>query len=459
MTDDHANRRPALISAALSSFFTPFMASSVNIALPSIGREFQMDAVLLSWVATSYLLASAMFLLPFGRLADIYGRKKIFLTGVGLYALISLSLGFVTTGTLLIALRALQGLSAAMMFGTSMAILTSVYPPAERGRAIGIATAAVYLGLSLGPFIGGILTQHFGWRSLFLVNAPLALIVFGYTLARLKGEWAEARGERFDAAGSLLYSAALVAIMYGFSLLPKAAGGVLIAAGLAGIAGFLGWETKPAHPLLDVRVFRGNIPFIFSNLAALINYSATFAVTFLLSLYLQYVKALSPQHAGLILVAQPAMMTLFSPLAGRLSDRIEPRLVASVGMALTAVGLAIFAFLSKSTPTPVILSGLVILGLGFALFSSPNTNAVMASVERRFYGVASSMLGTMRLVGQMFSMGLAMLIFAVVIGRVQITPEYYAAFLHAAKIAFAISAALCVLGVFISLARGRLHRT
>ncbi len=455
MPSEPAERRAALISAVLVSFFTPFMASSVNIALPSIGREFALDAILLSWVATSYLLSSAVALLPMGRLADIRGRKRIFLWGVSVYSAASLLLGFVDTATALIALRVVQGIGAAMMFGPSTAILTSVFPPERRGHALGISIAAVYLGLSLGPFFGGMIIEHLGWRALFWSNAPLALVVVPYTLRNLKSEWRDARGEGFDTTGTVIYSATLVALMYGFSQLPRVTGALLLAAGVIGAALFLWWETRPAHPLLDVRLFRGNRAFIFSNIAALINYSATFAVTFLLSLYLQYLKAMTPQQAGLVLVAQPAMMTIFAPLSGRLSDRIEPRVLSSWGMALTAIGLSLFVFLNEAMPLAVIIGGLVVLGIGFGLFSSPNTNAVMSAVERRHYGVASAVLGTMRLVGQMFNMGLVMLIFAVVIGRVQITPDKYSAFQHAARVLFAISAVLCALGVFISLARGK----
>ncbi|HEX9899696.1 MAG TPA: MFS transporter, partial [Candidatus Methylomirabilis sp.] len=201
---------------------------------------------------------------------------------------------------------------------------------------------------------------------------------------------------------------------------------------------------------------RGNAVFTFSNLAALINYSATFAVTFLLSLYLQYTKGLGPRDAGLILVSQPLVMAAFSPIAGRLSDRIEPRTVASLGMAFTVLGLVLLAFLGEGTPLAFIVATLVILGFGFALFSSPNTNAVMSSVDRRLYGVASATLGTMRLSGQMLSMGIAMLVFALYVGRVRIGAANPASFLYSLKVAFAIFAILCFFGIFASLARGRL---
>lgn len=344
-----------------------------------------------------------------------------------------------------------------MIFSTGVAILTSVFPAEERGKALGINVAAVYLGLSLGPFLGGLLTEHFGWRSIFVLNVPLGLIIIAFIFWKLKGEWAEAKGEKFDITGSVIYSLMLVATMYGFTQLPDISGVWLIVIGVVGLVGFVKWEMKVKSPVLNIGLFRNNTVFALSNLAALINYSATFAVGFLLSLYLQYIKGLSPQNAGLILVAAPVVQAVFSPLAGRLSDRIEPRIVASAGMGLTSVGLVLLTFLGEKTSLGFIVASLVVLGFGFALFSSPNTNAVMSSVEKRFYGVASGMLATMRQVGMTFSMGMAMLLFALYIGRVQITPEYYSLFLRSVNVAFVIFASLCFAGTFASLARGKIR--
>ncbi|MCP8317838.1 MAG: MFS transporter [archaeon] len=451
------DKRVALLVTTLSSFLTPYMVSSVNITLPEIGREFAIDAVLLSWVATSYLLSSAMFLVPFGRIADIYGRKRIFTHGISIYTISSLLSAISTSATMLIFFRILQGIGGAMIFGTAVAILTSVFPVGERGKALGINVAAVYSGLSLGPFLGGFLTQHFGWSSIFLANVPLGLIIIAFIFLKLKGEWAEAKGEKFDFTGSTIYSLMLIAIMYGLSLLPTASGAWLILIGALGIFAFVKWEMKVESPVLDVNLFRNNRVFAFSNLAALINYSATFAVSFLLSLYLQYIKGLTPQNAGLILVSQPVVQAIFSPFSGWLSDRIEPRIVASIGMALTTVGLSLFTVLNEKTTLEFIIASLILLGFGFALFSSPNTNAVMSSIEKRFYGVASATLGTMRLTGQMLSMGVAMLIFAIYIGRVRITPEYYPLFLRSVEVAFIIFVVLCFIGIFASLVRGKVR--
>lgn len=452
-----ATKRSALIIASMSSFLTPFMVSSVNIALPSIGEEFKSDAVLLSWVATSYLLAAAVSLVPFGKLADIYGRKKIFMSGQILTTITSLLAAFSISAPMLIVFRLFQGIGGAMVFATGIAILTSVYPPQERGKVLGIAVAAVYIGLSCGPFFGGWLTQHLSWRSIFLVNIPLGVFIIFLIVWKLKGEWIGAEGEKFDFAGSIIYGAAIVALMYGITKLPSGLSIWLILTGILTLAAFIRWETKVPHPVFEVNLFIENRTFSFSCLAALINYSATFAVAFLLSFYLQYIKGLSPQSTGVVLIAQPLVMAFFSPLAGRLSDKVEPRVIASMGMALTTIGLILLTLINSNASLLFIVFSLMILGFGFALFSSPNMNAIMSSVDKRFYGIASGSVGTMRLLGQMLSMGIATLIFALFIGRAQITPEYYPVLIKSIKIAFGVFSCLCAGGVFFSLYRGELR--
>ena len=446
-----------LLVATTASFLFPFMGSAVNIALPSLGKDLSLDAVTLGWVATAYLLSSAALLVPFGRIADIYGRKKIFICGIVITTLSSLCSGMASSATMLISCRVFQGVGGAMLAGTAVALLTTVFPANERGKVLGINVAATYIGLSVGPVLGGVLTHHLGWRSIFFLSALLGLAVIGVVLWKLKGEWTGAKGERFDFAGSVIYILGLVALVYGFTLLPAMLGVGLIVGGAIGLSAFTRWEMRTKSPVLDISLFRNNRAFTFSNLAALINYSATFAVTFLISLYLQYVKGFNPESAGLILVAMPAMQAIFSPLAGRLSDRIEPRLIASAGMALTTVGLTIFVFLSEQTSLELVIGNLVLIGLGFALFSSPNTNAVMSSAPKTAYGVASATLATMRQVGMVLSMGVAMLMFTLYMGRVQITPEYYPLFQQSMKTAFIIFAVLCFGGIFASLARGKVR--
>jgi len=447
------SRNTALFIAILAGFLTPFDLSAVTIALPTIAEEFSMDAIQMGWVSTAYLLASAVFLVPFGRIADIYGRKKVFATGLAIFTLASFLMIFAPSALAVILLRVLQGFGSAMIFGTAVAILTSTTPAEHRGKALGIYTTAVYLGLSMGPFLGGILTGIFGWRSIFFVNVPIGLFAVAMILLFLKGEWADCRGERFDLGGSIQYGLTLICVMYGFSLLPDREGFILVIAGAVMLAVFIARELRIGYPLWDIRLFSKNRVFLFSNMAALINYCATFAVTFFLSLYLQYVNGFSPEYAGMILVVQPVVMALVSPAAGRLSDRIEPGKIASLGMALTALSLILLTFTGSNTSLLTFIVILIVLGVGLGLFSSPNTNAIMGSVERCYYGVASGTLGTMRLAGQMLSMGIAMMVLAIFVGNVQITPELYPAFIEGMKLSMAIFAAMCIAGIFFSLVR------
>lgn len=191
----HLDRNAILLVTSLSSFLNPFMASSINVALPLIGKEFSLGAIMLGWVSTSFLLSAAVFLVPFGRLADIYGRRKCFVWGLLVYALSSLLCVQAPSAATLIALRALQGLGSAMVFGTAVAIVTSVFAAGERGRALGLNVGAVYMGLSLGPVAGGFMVQHLGWRSIFYANGLVGIALFGMALWFMKSEWAEARGK------------------------------------------------------------------------------------------------------------------------------------------------------------------------------------------------------------------------------------------------------------------------
>jgi EmrB/QacA subfamily drug resistance transporter len=449
---DSSIRIAALLVATLANFLTPFMSSAVNIALPSIGSEFASSAILLSWVPTAFLLAAAMFAVPFGRISDIYGMKRIFTYGIIIFTIASFLSAISPNTESLIIFRILQGIGGAMIFVTGLAIITSVYPPQERGKAIGINIATVYIALSLGPVLGGVMTQYLGWRSLFYAMIPLGILILVLTYWKLTDEWAACKGEKFDIKGSIFYSVVLVMVMYGFSTLPDISGIALVVAGVIGFIGFLMYELRLESPVLNVKMFK-NKTFAFSNLAALINYSATFAVTFLLSLYLEYIKALDPLSAGLILVAQPVMMAIFAPIAGRLSDKFVPQKLAAFGMGLSTIGLFLFSFINEATSIAFITVGLLVIGTGFGFFSSPNTNAIMGSVERRFYGVASAMVSTMRLLGQTFSMGLALMVFAIFIGNMQITPLVYPELLSSIHTVFIVCTILCFIGIFAALTR------
>jgi EmrB/QacA subfamily drug resistance transporter len=452
-SEEKSFKKSVLLVSTFAAFLTPFLTSAVNLALPSIGKDLHANAINLSWVISSFILTSAIFLLPFGRLGDIIGRKKIFTIGIVLFTISTFLIVFSQSIISLIILRIFQGFSSAMIFGTSMAILTSVFQPGERGRAIGINITATYLGLSLGPVIGGLLTHYFGWRSIFAFLVPFGIIAVILIQTKIKTEWAEAVGERFDWRGSVIYGIALASFMYGFSRLPSSLGWICIATGLLMAVVFFFFENKISNPVFDIRLILQNRIFAFSGIAALINYSATSAIGFFISLYLQYLKGLDARTAGLIMISQPIAMTLLSPIAGKLSDKRNPGVIASAGMGITASGLVLLCFISETTPDYLIVLLLLLMGIGFGLFSSPNSNAIMSSVEKRHLGVASGVVGTMRMVGQMMSMGIAMMLISLFIGKQTINPDTYPGLISAMRTGFVIFSILSVLGIFASLAR------
>lgn len=446
-------KRSVMIVAAFAAFLTPFLGSAVNLALPAIGKDLNASAIGLGWVISSFILSSAMFLLPFGRLADIIGRKKVFSAGILLFTISTFLIVFSWNLSSLIILRIIQGISGAMIFGTSLAIITSVFPVGERGRAMGINITAVYLGLSAGPVIGGLLTQYFGWRSIFAFLVPFGIASLILIKTKIKAEWAESKGEKFDWGGSLIYGIALFASMYGFSRLPSITGWICLIIGALLAVVFILFEKRGSNPVFDIRLMLHNRIFAFSGLAALINYSATSATGFFISLYLQYLKGFDARTAGLIMISQPVAMTLLSPLAGKLSDKYNPGVIASIGMGLTAAGLVCLCFITAGTPVYIIVALLLLMGVGFGLFSSPNSNAIMSSVEKRYLGVASGVVGTMRMIGQMLSMGIAMMLIAIFIGKQTINPSTYPGLISGMRLGFVIFSILSVLGIFASLAR------
>ena len=448
-----SNRYSVLAVVCLSASLVPFTGSSINLALPQISEELQMNAVALGWIVTAFLLASAIFQIPFSRAGDMFGRKKTLTVGVILFSAASVACALSPTGVMLVASRFVQGIASAMLFGVNMAIVTSVFPANERGKALGINTAVIYFAIAAGPFFGGMLTHYWGWRSVFIVTACLGLLALTGIFAVLKGEWIDAKGERYDWRGTLIYAFGLSAIIYGCSILPSVLGFSLIAAGIVTFTIFVYYEKKLSNPVFNMNVFLANRVFRMSSFAALINYSATFAIGFMLSLYLQHIKGFDPQKAGLALVIQPVVQTVISPLAGKWSDRASAGNIATAGMTVIVVCLLSMLFLTPDTPLPVLITILAVLGTGFALFSSPNVNVIMGSIEKRYFGMASATTGTMRLTGQSISMGITMMMIAIFVGKTQITLANHLLFMKCMHFTFGIFAVLCTFGIYTSMVR------
>ncbi|MBF0203202.1 MAG: MFS transporter [Desulfamplus sp.] len=427
---------------AAVQFLTPFMFSAVGVALPAIGREFSAGAVDLGLVEMVYILGVALFLLPLGRFADIHGRKKVFLAGSFLMIFTTVALSLASTIKFLIIFRFLQGVCAAMITSTSFAMLTSVFPQEKRGRAIGVVVSSVYLGISTGPTLAGMMVQYLNWRWIFYSAVPVEIGVFLFALTRLKGEWADARGEKFDWLGSSMYMASLGAIIVGIVEIHQFKYAQWFAlGGVGGMCLFLMYELRISSPLLPLKKIVANKIFMYSNLATWLNYAASFGITFFFSLYLQVIRGISPKNAGFILVLQPLIQAVCAPVAGRLSDKYQPAHIATAGMAFCTIGLIFAATLTATSHFAMVYGILILMGLGFGFFSTPNSTAIMGSIASRDYGMASSMIATMRTTGMLTSMTLITVLLSYYLGDQSITQATGKAFIstmHTAMMLFSL---------------------
>lgn len=436
-----------------------FLISSINIALPAIETSLGLNAISLSWVITSFLVATGIFLLPVGKWGDISGNVRLFKIGLIIFTLASLLCAVSPSGVWLIVARFVQGIGAAFTNTTGQAILVANFPPRNRGQVLGISVASVYTGLATGPFIGGFLTQMFGWHSLFYMATVLGILSIIIVFVFLEKDAVRADiDKKVDLRGVLFFVLGLVALVYGSSHIPSAFGWGLMSFGVVMLVLFWVIESRLTNPIFETRLFTHNKLFGFSNLAALINYTATSAIVFFLSLYLQKIQGLPPREAGAVIIAQPVTMALFSPVVGRLSDKIQPRYFATLGMAMCSMGLFTMSFFNSATPLWLIVLVLIWEGLGFAFFSSPNMSTIMGSVDKSRYGQASGIASSMRIFGQIIGMTIVTFFFAFHFESNAVTEVNDSVFLIAMKWGFITFALISVVGIYFSFIRGNVER-
>jgi len=454
MSFDEKEQKATLRMTVVTAFITTFMGSALNLSIPTLETQFDVSAALIGWVVTAFTLAVAALSVPMGKIADAKGRRRILVTGIISFAVISFACAFAVNIWMMLTLRALQGIAASMIFATNNAILISVYPGSERGRVLGISTASVYVGLSVGPVVGGFLNGTLGWQSIFVLSGIIALIALVFASHGIpKTDKADGTAS-LDLGGNILFIAMVTAFLYGLTNLSVMRYGwlIMITGICLGVA-FVAVERKAKDPVIRVTMFSHDAVFTLSNLAALLNYGATFAISYLVSIYLQVVMGYSSRTAGLILIFMPVVQAAFSPVMGKLSDKVAPYKLASAGMGLCVLGLVLFSFLSVNTPLWYVIMTLLIVGFGFALFSSPNTNAIMGCVDRADYSVANSILATMRTVGHSSSMAIVTIVVGFTLGTTALAdaaPDVLIGTMHKC---FYIFIVLCVIGVFMSLKR------
>jgi len=447
-----------LLAVGIGTLMSALDGSVVNTVLPVITREFGSDLSVTGWVVTVYLLVISGLLLTFGRLGDLYGHKRVYVGGFVIFVLGSAICGQALNTYMLIGARAFQALGAAILASNSPAIVTTSFPGRQRGQALGMQATMTYLGLLLGPTVGGYLTVAWGWRSIFYINVPIGLLALVLSLVAIPGAEQRKVAERFDPAGAVAFFVGLVALLlalnrgniWGWD--SPATLGVL--AGALALLGLFVWiERHVPHPMLDLGLFCSRL-FSAATGSAVFNYLCLYGIALMMPFYLIQARGLAPDRAGLILSAQPLMMAIAAPLAGTLSDRIGSRLLSSVGMAILGIMLAVLSTVVQTTSLTVIVLYLAVIGIGIGVFIAPNSNALMGSAPRHRQGVAAGVLATARNVGMVLGIGLSS---AVSLGvetaaRAAGRPD---AFIWGLHVTFLVLAGAAALGVVTSLTRGK----
>ena len=474
---EHRANTKQMIPIMMTAFIAPFMGSALNLSVPSMSEYFSAGAVSIGWVVTSYFLSSTALLIPLGRLADLRGKKPMFVTGILIFGVFSLLCACAWNVKALILLRLGQGIGASMLFATNSAIIASNFPLSMRGQMMGLSVMCTYLGLSAGPVLGGFFNEYLGWRSIFVfaflycvpsfITSALMLdddragntglpssSVSGQRGGAGTGGRKSAEKKTVDLQGCVLFILASTSFLFGLTnFTTMSLARIVFLFSLLLILLFVWTEKKSEDPLMDLGMFTENRTFTLSNAAALLNYGASSSISYLISVYLQNVRGMSSDRAGIVLIATPILQALLSPLAGKLSDRYSPYKLASSGMFITCAGIVMLIFLEEGSPLIYLICSLAVVGTGFALFSSPNSNAIMSSVEKQRYGVASSIMSASRTIGQTASMAVVTMIIGAVIGNVTLASAPAGSVVNAIHLAFIVNAVLCGIGIFCSAKR------
>ena len=438
-----------LLICSVLSFFTVFAVNAVMVVVPSIASEFHMSNIVQNWVIIIFLLVVAVLSVPAGQISSKYGLKKVTIISIILFIIISIVTVLVASSEEFLICRLILGIALSFINVTSMSMVVSAFEPEERGKALGINITGVYIGLSLSPVLGGILNYNLGWRSVVLFGVPFLLVILALLLTKIDEEWITFENVALDWKGSFAYGIGMVLFMYGFTILNEPLGVILTVLGIIILVVFGLIELRQDNPVFDIRFFKNN-KFLSANFASLCAYLATFAVTTILNYHLQYIKGYDSQFTGLILLAAPLCQVVIAPIAGRLSDKYVPQILAAIGMGLGTVSLVLFSFLDFNTSLVYLIISMVLYGVGFGLFSPPNTNVIMSSVPPKDTSVASAAVSTMRTVGQAMSMGILTLVFAFVMGNVPIIEQYYPLLISSCQITCLICVGLCIASVFAS---------
>ncbi|MEN9935602.1 MAG: hypothetical protein RLZZ387_2181 [Chloroflexota bacterium] len=458
------NKWWALAAVGSGVFMSTVDGSIVNIALKTLQDHFGAGLHEVEWVVLSYLLAITCLLPSMGRLGDMIGKRRVYIAGFVVFSAASALCGLAWSVEALVFFRVLQAIGAAMLQGLGSALLVAAFPQKERGQALGYIGTIVAAGILTGPVLGGLLLAVSGWQSIFYVNVPIGIAAILLTLRALPDD-RQRSDQRFDIPGAALLAGGLLLVLLALTegqvwgLTDWRTLGSLVT-GVAGLVGFVLWERRAASPMIDLSLF-ANAPFSLSLLAAFTTFLGGAFNFLLMPFYLQNVLGYDPQRTGLTLIAMPIMLSLVSPLSGRLSDRFGARWLGVAGLVLTSLALFSFSTLTTTSTQLDVILRLLLMGVGFGLFQSPNNSTIMGSAPRSALGVAGSLVAVMRTLGQTTGVAIAGAVWAALVvasagQRIEpITsapPEALVAGFHGAML---LGAALAALGIIPTLVRGR----
>jgi EmrB/QacA subfamily drug resistance transporter len=444
-----------LFAIGIGTFMTALDGSVVNTILPVISQSLNSSVAAVEWVVTIYLLVISGVLLSFGRLGDMQGHKNVYLAGFVIFLVSSALCGLSHSLWALISFRAIQSLGGAMLAANSPAILTKSFPGSQRGQALGLQATMTYLGLTVGPSLGGWLAQQFSWRAVFYINLPVGLFAFYLSLRFILPDHPTQVTERFDLMGAGCFIAGLITLLLGlnqgytlgWTSLPILA---LFSIAILFLVIFIYIEMRTFFPMLDLNLFNNRV-FSASVISAISNYICVYSILFLMPFYLIQGRGLNTSHTGLILTAMPIVMAIVAPISGTLSDRFGTRFPAMLGMFILALGLLLLSWLGKESPNISVVFSLSIAGLGIGVFISPNNSALMGAAPRYRQGIAAGIMATARNVGMVLGVGLSGAIFTTLLSHP--AESQSAALFDATHASFLAAAIIAALGMLVSAIR------
>jgi EmrB/QacA subfamily drug resistance transporter len=441
----------AMFTVWIGIFMATLDGSIVNVALPTLTEYFKTDITTIEWVVMAYLLTITALLLSLGRISDMVGRKNIFAGGLAIFTVGSGLCSISTTEGQLIFYRIIQGIGAAMLMATGVAIITHAFPPKDRGKAMGLIGTVVSVGSLAGPVMGGFLIERVGWQSIFYINIPVGIVGTAMAFYILNKD-DTIKGQKFDLPGAFALFIGLMLLLFALSEgegLGWTSPAIILLFVLAAVffVLFIIVENKASQPVMELRHFR-NMPFAAANISALISFMAMYSVILLMPFFLERELRYSPQKMGLVFMSVPLVMSVVSPVSGWLSDRTNSFILSSIGIGIASLSILSLGFLSPQSGFFDVAFRLSLLGLGMGLFQAPNNSIIMGSLPKEQLGIAAGTLGTMRNMGMVIGVAISGAVFS---SRF----AYYAGeFLPAFRDTYIVAAVICGIAVVVSLIRG-----